>query len=240
MCNISCITFGAINLNKDEVFNKRIIEVGSNNVNGSLRPIYESWNPAEYVGIDIEYGPGVDIICDAEDILERFGKNSFDIVVSTELLEHVRNWRKVVSNLKNVCKPGGIIIITTRSFGHHYHGFPYDFWRYEIDDMKYIFSDCNIDKIEKDTEYPGVFLRVTKPDNFFENNLSNYQLFSIIANRIIQDIDDKTLNEFLKDYQKRQIIERNVEKIVSSFRKMINKSLVTMKKSVKFFKMNIL
>lgn len=236
MCTNSCIIFGAINLTKDEVVNKRIIEVGSHNVNGSLRNIYESWNPAQYVGIDLEYGPGVDIVCDAEDILERFGRNSFDIVVSTELLEHVRNYRMVVSNLKNICKPGGIIIITTRSCGFPYHGFPYDFWRYEIKDMKHIFSDCYIDRIENDRDSPGVFLKVIKPDNFVENNLSNYKLFSIIANQRIQDIDDKNFYEFLNDYQRRQTIDRNVEKIVSSFRKLIYKSLVTMKKAVKYLK----
>lgn len=96
MCNEMCIIFGATNLTKEEVEGKKIIEVGSYDMNASLRPIIESWTPAEYVGVDIKKGPGVDIVCGAEDIIERFGKESFDIVISTELLEHVKDWRKVI------------------------------------------------------------------------------------------------------------------------------------------------
>ena len=107
MCHASCITFGAVNLYPEEVKGKRIIEVGSQDVNGSLRPIIESWKPAEYIGVDLVEGSGVDVICDAEEIVERFGRESFDVVISTEVLEHVRDWRKVLSNIKNICRPGG-------------------------------------------------------------------------------------------------------------------------------------
>ena len=102
MCNASCIIFGATNLNKEQVEGKSILEVGSYDINGSLRPIIESWAPAEYVGGDIEEGPGVDLVCNVEDIIGRFGKERFDIVISTELLEHVTDWQKVISNIKNV------------------------------------------------------------------------------------------------------------------------------------------
>ena len=88
----------------------------------------------------------MDVICKAEDMLDVFGKDSFDVIISTELLEHVLDWRKVINNFKNVCKRDGIIVITTRSYGCLYHGHPYDFWRYEIEDMKHIFSDCTIEK----------------------------------------------------------------------------------------------
>lgn len=93
MCNVNYIVFGAINLNEEEIEGKNIIEVGSYDINGSLRPIVESWKTAKYVGVDIEKGPGVDIVCNAEELLDKFEKNRFDIVLSTELLEHVKDWR---------------------------------------------------------------------------------------------------------------------------------------------------
>ena len=140
MCNSACIEFGVRNLAIEDVKGKKIIEVGSYDFNGSLRPIIEAWgNPDKYVGVDIIDGPGVDLVCPAEKIIEKFGKESFDIVISTEMLEHVRDWRKVISNIKNICKPNGLILLTTRSYGFGYHDFPYDFWRYESEDMKSIF-----------------------------------------------------------------------------------------------------
>lgn len=110
MCDANCIIFGATNLTKAEVEGKKIIEVGSYDVNGSLRPIVENWNPAEYIGVDIEHGPGVDIICPAENLVEKFGINKFDLVISTCALEHIKNWGEAISNIKNICKPNGVIL----------------------------------------------------------------------------------------------------------------------------------
>jgi len=179
MCNAWCITYWSERISKEEVEGKKVIEVGSLDVKGSLRSIIEPLNPAEYVGVDITEGRGVDIICDARDIIERFGKESYDFVVSTELLEHVESWRKVVSNIKNICKPEGIIIITTRSYGFPYHGYPHDFWRYEIADMAEIFADCNLEILEPDESEPGVFMKARKPKGFLELDLSRHELYSV-------------------------------------------------------------
>jgi 2-polyprenyl-3-methyl-5-hydroxy-6-metoxy-1,4-benzoquinol methylase len=190
MCDVSCIIFGIKNLSKEEVAGKRVLEIGSYDVNGSLRPYVESLYPSEYIGVDIKKGPCVDYICNAEDIVETFGKNSFDIVISNEMLEHVKNWKKVISNIKNVCKTNGIIIITTRSKGFRYHAWPHDYWRYEIEDMNYIFSDFEIMKLEKDTFKPGVFLKVKKNTEYIEKNISDYKLYNIISRKKITNIDN--------------------------------------------------
>jgi SAM-dependent methyltransferase len=224
MCNVRGVIFGAKSLTSDEVENKKIIEVGSYDINGSLRNIYETWNPKEYIGVDIEPGPGVDIVCSAEDIIDKFGENSFDIVISTELLEHIKSWRMIISNLKNICKPNGIIIITTRSKGFPYHGYPYDFWRFELDDVKQIFSDFIIDKIESDTTDPGVFLKLRKPITFIENNLSDFPLFSIITEQRVLDIDEKVINNFLRNYNRKRFIANNLKYFIkkSGLNKLIN------------------
>ena len=190
MCTVNCILFGAMNLDKSEIEGKRIIEVGSYNVNGSLRKLIESWRPSQYIGVDVESGPGVDKICKAEDLVKEFGKESFDVIISTELLEHVRDWKSAVSNIKQILKQEGIILITTRSYGFPYHAYPNDFWRYEKDDMMKIFSDCKIITIEKDDDDPGIFIKVIKPKGFIENNLSEYGLYNIIANKKIKNLRD--------------------------------------------------
>ena len=216
MCNAYCILFGAMNLQPEEVQGKKVLEVGSYDTNGSLRPLIESYRPAQYTGVDIQNGPGVDVICKAEDILEVFGKESFDVIISTELLEHIRDWRKAISNFKDVCKIDGIIFVTTRSHGCPYHGHPYDFWRYEIDDMKRIFSDCTIEKLEKDP-LSGVFAKMRKPQKFVVRDLSDYKLYSILLNQRVREIHEKDIQR----YTKRLILREKTRNLLFSIRRVI-------------------
>lgn len=200
MCNASSVIFGAVNLSEKEILAKRVLEIGSCDVNGSLRKLLERWKPAEYIGIDIEQGPGVDQVCSVDQAVERFGARRFDAVVSTEMIEHVADWRKAVSNIKNLCAPGGIILLTTRSAGFAYHAYPHDFWRFEVEDMRAIFSDCVIEKIEADAQEPGVFIKAVKPADFSEKDLSGYELYSIIERRRVKEIDEEKLAAFRKSY----------------------------------------
>ena len=180
----SCLEFVSRQLDRTEVRDKTVLEVGSRNVAGdSVRPTITALAPRTYVGVDIEAGENVDELCDAEKLRKRFGDESFDIVVSTEMLEHVRDWRIVVSNLKNVARSGGLLVLTTRSFGFPYHGWPSDYWRYEIRDMETIFSDLTIVALEADPLAPGVFLKAVKPQDFRELDLSNLSLFSVVKRR---------------------------------------------------------
>ncbi len=198
MCHESCLRFGQENLTEAEIRGKRVIEIGSSDVNGSLRAFIESMGPAAYVGVDIAEGPGVDMVCTAEEVRDRFGDASFDVVVSTEVLEHVRDWRKVVSNIKNICRPNGVILLTTRSRGFPYHGYPYDFWRYERLDMAGMFADCTILTIERDTSMPGIFIKATKGEHFREKGLAGIKLYSMISGRRTREIDDASLAAFLE------------------------------------------
>jgi len=181
MCHVAVIEFFIENIEKEEFEGKRILEVGSKYVNGSVRPLIERFcSPKEYIGVDIEAGKFVDLILPAEKLVEYFGPESFDVVIATELLEHVQDWRLVVSNLKEVLKRGGYMYITTRSYGYPLHTYPYDFWRYEIEDMQKIFSDFEILKLIEDHEAPGVFLKARKPFNYSPNELQDIALYSMI------------------------------------------------------------
>jgi SAM-dependent methyltransferase len=188
MCNAACIEFGSAHLPASEVRNRRVMEVGSLNVNGSLRRYVESLGPFSYTGVDVVSGPGVDELCDVSDLVARYGPDQFDVVISTEMLEHVRNWRVAVSNLKSILKPGGALLLTTRSKGFEYHGYPRDYWRYEIGDMDIIFSDLSVEVLEQDPLAPGVFVKARKLVPFVEKNLEAHALYSIVTGRRCKDV----------------------------------------------------
>ncbi len=191
MCNVAVIEFFMENVECEEFRDKRVLEVGSRYVNGSVRPLIERFcRPREYVGVDIEPGKYVDVVLPAEKLIDYFGPESFDVVISTEVLEHVRDWRLVVNNMKTVLKVDGYMYITTRSYGFPYHAYPYDFWRYELGDMIKIFGDFKIIKLARDHEAPGVFLKARKPANWRPVDLSGIELYSIVLGRRVRDVVD--------------------------------------------------
>jgi len=150
-------------LTEFEVTKKTVLEVGSYNVNGTPRTVVDKLGPKSYLGVDSQTGPCVDRVVSVNDLVKEFGEDRFDVVISTEMMEHVKEWRKAVMQLKAVTKPGGLLVITTRSPGFPYHPYPEDHWRFTIDQFKKIFADMEIVTLESDIPtFPGVFLKARK------------------------------------------------------------------------------
>lgn len=208
MSNVAGAVFCAANLHRADIEGRDVLEVGARDVNGSIRAFVASRAPATYLGVDIEAGPGVDRVCDATRLVAELGRWSFDVVIAMELLEHVRDWRAVVSNLKNVCRPDGLVLITTRSIGFKYHGYPSDFWRYELDDMRAIFADCLVERLEPDPTAPGVFLKVRLPRDLAERDLSALALHSVLTGTRALDVDDAAIAAFQRRQRGRRLRKR--------------------------------
>jgi SAM-dependent methyltransferase len=217
MCNQACLAYGEHHLAAADIRGRRVIEVGARNVNGSLRGFVEQREPARYVGVDIEAGPGVDEVCNAEDLIDRFGAESFDLVLCTEVLEHVRDWRRVISNLKRLVAPGGVLLITTRSIGFPYHAFPWDFWRYENDDMRAIFSDFAVESVESDPSAPGVFMTARREEQLVENDLADYELYSMVRQGRCRDLNRVEELWFVNRRRVRRLASKYLPPSVKSF-----------------------
>lgn len=102
----------------DSFLETRVLEVGSLNINGSVRGFF--FNPIEYIGCDVGAGPGVDIVCPGEDL--KYPDNYFDTSITTECFEHNPNWVSTFDNMHRMTKPGGLIIMTCASTGRPEHG----------------------------------------------------------------------------------------------------------------------
>src|SRR4029077_16501104 len=147
-----------------EIRGRELLEVGAQNVNGSPRAVFWSYGPKKYTGVDFAHGKDVDLVVDVKFLVQYFGLDRFDVVISAEMLEQASDWRVAVSQMKAVLAPRGLLIVTARGPGFPYHGYPHDYWRYTVPDFEKIFSDMDISVLIKDTDpaCPGVFLKAMK------------------------------------------------------------------------------
>lgn len=142
-----------------QVRGSAVLEVGSYNENGSVRPYVESLGPELYLGIDMRDGPGVDEVINCE-YLPDVWCEAWHFVISTEMLEHVRNWRVCMMMMAKMVRQNGYLLLTTRSPGFPYHPFPEDHWRFTVEDMRRIMLALRMEVValETDRQQPGVFV----------------------------------------------------------------------------------
>jgi SAM-dependent methyltransferase len=195
MCNQACIDFVLRVLPPDAVAGRRILEVGSYDTTGTVRPGLEACAPLSYVGVDIVPGPSVDELCNVLDLARRFGPGAFDIVISTEMVEHVRDWRRAFRNMFGVLAEGGTLVVTTRSFGFAWHSGPEDYWRYEPADMAMIAAGMAVQAIERDPISPGVFVAARRTSAPIAD-LDSVALYSMIKRRRVLNITDGDVRRF--------------------------------------------
>ena len=122
----------------------RVLEVGSLNVNGTPRSVFEAVAES-YTGTDMQAGDGVDVVCNNADLLAYFPAGAFDTVVCCECLEHDRDFLDTVYTLQDLARTGGYLIITTPTFGFPLHRYPKDYWRFGEDAYREVFfADMDI------------------------------------------------------------------------------------------------
>lgn len=106
---------------------------------GGGRAPYRRWVPhTEYLTLDIDPKKKPNILGDLHQV--DWASDYFDTIVATEVLEHLNEPRKAVSEMFRLLKDGGVCLLSTR-FIHPIHGSPMDFYRFTADGLRHLFSD---------------------------------------------------------------------------------------------------
>lgn len=108
----------------------KVVDVGGQNVNGSLRQRFEELG-MEYICVDMEAHPSVDIVIKPGDKLP-FETGSIDLVVSSSSFEHDPIFWLTFKEMCRILKLDGYIYVNAPSNGW-YHGYPGDNWRFYKD-----------------------------------------------------------------------------------------------------------
>jgi len=96
----------------------RVLEIGSYDVNGTLRDLFSE--AREYTGADLKEGPGVDLVSFGHEIDHAGG--SYDITLSGECFEHDPHWQDTFINMVRMTRPGGLVAFSCASLGRPEHG----------------------------------------------------------------------------------------------------------------------
>lgn len=95
------------------------------------------------VGFDIKAGNGVDIVGDAHNL--PFNDESFDMILCSEVLEHLVDFKKAISEMHRVLRPDGKLVLTTR-FIFPLHDTPNDYWRFTKYGLRELLKEWKIEK----------------------------------------------------------------------------------------------
>ena len=100
---------------------KIVLEIGCGR--GYFKPLFKN-----YLGTDINLRSATDFCCDLTKS-NPIKKESIDIILMNNLLEHVFEFDALFNNAISILKPNGFLLITVPCFsGIHY--VPHDYWRY--------------------------------------------------------------------------------------------------------------
>jgi SAM-dependent methyltransferase len=122
----------------NQVPSASILEIGSRDVTGVTRR--KLFDPAaDFVGLDIHAGRGVDIVADAHTLSQTLPADRFDAVFAISVFEHLLFPWKVVLEMNTIMRAGGLASISTHPTWPA-HELPWDFWRYQPGAFRALFN----------------------------------------------------------------------------------------------------
>ena len=95
--------------------NKKVLGIGTFNVCGTENCFFDN---CDYQGLDLGEGPGVDIVCPAQDY--NAPDETYDVIISCECFEHNPYYKETIINTIRLLKKGGLFLFTCATTGRTY------------------------------------------------------------------------------------------------------------------------
>lgn len=124
---------GCVKTYLDDQHRTTIVDVGSLDVNGSYRPIFDhpQWR---YIGLDVSAGKNVDIVL-KDPYRFPLAFHSADVVISGQAFEHIEFFWITWLEMIRILRPGGLaILVLPQNMAEH--RYPVDCWRFFPDAMR--------------------------------------------------------------------------------------------------------
>lgn len=129
----------------------QILDLGSQDVNGSYRPLFEEprW---VYRGLDMHPGANVDVLLHRPYVWRELASNSADVLISGQAFEHISYFWISILEVARVLTPGGLCCILAPSSGPE-HRYPVDCWRFYPDGLHALATFAQLEVLEASTQW---------------------------------------------------------------------------------------
>ena len=110
----------------------KVLEIGSLIVEGQEHLSVRKYFPeAEYIGVDMQQGNGVDVVADCIDYCYGYYQSGkeFDLILCLDMLEHAKEPFEVINSTIYALKLNGVLLVTS-VFNFKIHEYPNDYWRF--------------------------------------------------------------------------------------------------------------
>ncbi len=156
---------------------QRVLEIGPDTAPSTYERLVEpsGYSNLRWQTADLDYGADSTILVEhqmANEYLLPFPDDTFDVIVSGQVLEHVRRVWAWFGEVARVCKPDGYVI-TICPVSWPYHEAPVDCWRIYPEGMRALCEEAGLEVVVSNFEslepipsrrtYPGPSFRWNEP-----------------------------------------------------------------------------
>jgi SAM-dependent methyltransferase len=138
-----------------------VVEIGARQAAGQegladLRPMFPG---EDYIGCDLESGPGVDLLADTHNL--GFAEGSVGAVILVETLEHIEDPLQALREVHRILRPEGVALATS-SMNFPIHSFPADYWRFTPSAFDLLFEPFDAKAVfyQGDPDFPRTVLGI--------------------------------------------------------------------------------
>lgn len=121
----------------------KVLEIGSLIVEGQEHLSVRKYFPeAEYIGVDMQQGNGVDVVADCIDYCYGYYQSGkeFDLILCLDMLEHAKEPFEVLNSTIYALKLNGVLLVTS-VFNFKIHEYPNDYWRFTPESFKMLLGN---------------------------------------------------------------------------------------------------
>ena len=216
--------------------NPKILDFGSQALSDqvSAKVLLNKMNTKyEYTGVDIEKGNNVDILLKDPYSFKEIPDETYDVIISTSVLEHVEFFWLTYLEILRILKPKGIFYFNVPSNGD-FHRWPKDCWRFYPDSGDALINWAkrnNFNSIQLESfvsnqylecgwnDYVSVILKEEKYlDHFNDRLIQKYKNFSngIDHNKKLYNFSNKTEDQKNWGFRLWYRIRKKIDKLKKS------------------------